>query len=213
LAFKILTGDELRALEDVHPSILFHGTSSVYSDLIDANGWPLSRESRLINNLEFVRDLSYDLNCSTIKSAYLEVNLKSVNLGRGAYFTQILAGAIEYAEYTGGELVRVGHRRCIEVIRYLEQNYPERGDDLMRVQGIRTELKQRMTSSPIVYAIRAQPGWFDNLEVAEDHFAFQRKEHGKILFKEGNVYASVGLPASCIIGKAAIGNPTPIENS
>ena len=139
------------------PSIVFHGTSSCYCDVIERQGFPVLWRPFKREDINFLLSLGEECNLHHIQSIYLDINynVQDPNRQLGAYFTHILEGAVQYAGYTGGETIRSAFNRAGFLYENLK-TIPGRKAEILKLRSLKSKWRSPIEDSqPVVYAIRA----------------------------------------------------------
>lgn len=211
---KIFSLTDLEAIEaQADATLMFHGTSSCYSETIEARGWRLGWRPFRWEDMEFLLDLSEGVRLNHTESVYLEVNLEAQRKceDRGSYFTYLLEGAVQYAENTGGETIRCAVSRIKALLHHLRDTdgyAPEK----TRLAALLNAWRPLIDNSfPVIYLVRGSEITFpDVLPTQIGAFAWQLSQWGEIRFKKGEFRSRADVPPEDILGKATLrGRPTP----
>lgn len=188
------------------PTILFHGTTASYSDIIEKTGWQLDALPYDRSDCIFLRDLTSTLGYSFMRSIYLEVNLNILDNRENSctYFTHYSRDAIAYARCKGGEVVSNAFTRCDEILSTPEIYEASRQHELERVRLIREKLDTIANADPVVYVVKVESSWIDCLEGYDKIWDSQLKEQGYIDWKDRNLRSAVNIPSTAIIAKTNI---------
>lgn len=228
-----------------NPLIVYHGTSSVYSESIEKNGWQMNGQTYDTKDFqkicEFFEDIGWD---GTPKNSGHSI-LRSFSLGgeddyvnaKPVSFSQIYWTSRNYSRHVGGESIQAlflaiedilniyenkqlqdEHRKSIEdeltklldmqnkcknpetlnhginqYKRFLE-NFST--DFLNNGKNVATELYKKYEyikkiHFPIVYVVKVEPAWFEDVMYVGDDFDF----------KELEIRAKIDIPHSSIIAR------------
>jgi hypothetical protein len=198
--------DVLRALYDREDAtIVFHGTSTCYSEIIEQQGWPVTWRPYDRQDIESLIALGQRYNLHHAKSIYLEVNhaVQGPDREGGAYFTHVWEGAVQYAEYTGGETIRNAFNRAGFLYKQLKGNR-EAFSDVLQLRELQRKWKPLIErSNPVIYAVRATEREFpDVIPSQATAFDYQQREWGEIRMRMGDFRNKADVPATSIIAKA-----------
>jgi hypothetical protein len=202
-----LTLDELEKWEAKNDAtVMFHGTSSCHCKMIEEHGWQFDSRPYDWEDVKFLLDVTEEIVPGNIPDLYLYVNYKTQpGKNKGAYFTYLLKGAIQYAGATGGETVRCTLKGAKRVLALLESRDGYEAERV-RTQSIIASLEPLVFSSvPVVYVVRGDEGTFpDVLPQQITAFQWQIENRGKVSSKPGDFRSGAAVPASAILGKAIL---------
>ena len=200
--------EDLQKIEEQYDAtIIFHGTSSCFSNIIEQQGWPLRWRPYRWEDISFLLDLIQRLDLSHMQSIYLDVNFNCQNKddGAGPYFTYLLEGALQYADYTGGETIRCAISRA-EALQTHIAGKDGYDTDRERLAKLLREWRPLVEESvPVIYVLRGTEASFpDVLPKQIGAFAYQLREWGQILQRPGDFRSRADLSPDFILGKAIL---------
>ncbi|MFP4492958.1 MAG: hypothetical protein ACLFRP_03605 [Puniceicoccaceae bacterium] len=210
---QIFDLEQLREIERRNDArLIFHGTSSCFSKQIEDQGWPMSWRPYKWDEVEFLLNLGEELAVGHPASIYLEVNhmAQCEKVDEGPYFTYLLEGAVQYAEYTGGETIRCAFERAKFLLGHLSRVRTDRVDEVeKRLRSLMERWSDMITtSSPVVYLIEGNERTFPQLLPQQiQAFEWQIREWGEVTAKDGNFRSRADIPAEDIVGKAVLPLP------
>jgi len=209
--------EEMEARED--PALVFHGTSTCFTESIDANGWLINWRPHNWEDVQFVVSLCDRFNIGGTAFLYFnhDAQSKRIASGSGAFFTYILEGAVQYAGATGGETVRCGLRALLQIRNKIAGD-TQHADIDQRLSALQERWEAWVRDSlPVVYAVRIEDDAFPDenfggiVSRTSASFAYQRETAGQVLWKSGDFWAVKSIAASAIVAKAILG-PEYIED-
>ena len=206
---KTLTLEQLREFDSTAGAdIVYHGTSSSYSEQIESRGWPLDGHPFDWANVDFVCEMAVRFNI------YGEwwVGSDLARKNRGASFTGRLATAIRYAESCpGGESLHStieGARKISSHLRIKGENHSE----CDRLEKLVAEWQPHVDhSTPVVYAVCGTPDFFPEM-FRYYHYLAQGKDGIDVDDLILEVVAKCDVPAHAIVSRTSLTKPQPIPS-
>jgi hypothetical protein len=182
------------------PTVVYHGTSSINRDLIEAQGlipgaprFPVQLLQNLVALCDAVRFRSWSY--ITVKGLSRGTQL-SRPADRRVYLSANFWYARDYATNTGGETVHNAILLADQLLEYLGTN-SEHDDLISQVTIIRASLTALTDGSfPVVYAVRVDPEWFDRK--GEE---FIRLDLGQLVETAVNLSCPCLIPAESLLAK------------
>jgi hypothetical protein len=207
------TLEELKEIENLNdPAIAFHGTSSCYSAQIEIAGWPVNDRPFDWAEIEFVMSLAKRMGIEGdgVLGFNFYTQRRRRPAGSGAYFTYYLKGAVQYAGATGGETVRGALRTARHLLEALHE-HDEGIDEVDRLKDL-VALWERWVfeSHPVVYAVKIDDYAFPDdrfpglVSRSASSFAWQLREMGEIVTKDGDFWAAKSIEPSAILKKVTL---------
>jgi hypothetical protein len=205
---RICSLEEMQEIEAQNDaSIVFHGTSSCFSPVIEERGWVLKWRPYLWDDVKFLLDVTEQIGLSHIGSIYLDVNFtcQTGDNNKGPYFTQQVDGAVQYARHAGGETVRCAVQRAEVLLSHLagKQEFDMQRSRIESLLKLWKPLIEH--SAPVVYALKACETTFpDVLPSQIGAFAYQLREWGQVSCRGGEFRSQADVPPDRIIAKAVL---------
>ncbi len=144
--------------------ILFHGTTSIYEDSIEKNGFPLNFHPFAPEDTKFIKRF-VDEHCKklSISSASFVMNYRKHLSGSGAHFSHRFATALNYSSMPGGETVKAISNAAKAMLKL-----PLQLSDKMRLESIAEKYTPKNTFQ-IVYVVRVGLDQLKNLQKSAAH--------------------------------------------
>lgn len=181
--------------------VVFHGTSTCFSEQIEAKGWPLGGRPYSWDDIDYVSNLAAELNQTS--GEWVGLGLR----GRppGASFTPQLNRAIQYAcQCPGGENLSSGIDVAGRLVRHLRVG-PTHPADLRRLEEIHATWSRLVEgAAPVVYAIRPSR---ESFPLFLKHCSVRIGPYGGITHLESEYNSEADVPASAIHGRIVLTRP------
>lgn len=188
-----------QSLYDDH-RVVYHGTSSTFSDTIESSGFvlgklPFSIQAlrKLISLAEEIRFHSWSY--TTVKGLSSNTQLSS-NADRPIYFSANFWFARDYATSIGGETIHNAILLSEQLLAHIHRASEDYSSVSFAVRQIHKDLLALTAGAfPVVYAVQVEPEWLQH------ESSLERQQIGSLVVTKVNIGCFKSVPLARLIAK------------